>query len=474
MGSDTYSYDANGNQMTRNVSGSSYTLGYDAENRLVSVSGAATATFYYDGDGNRVKSSGSYINLAAGKVPTSDVTLSNAQVVTDNDTWSDNSSQYAKTTTNGLHYVKLDLGAVYPVNKVNVWHYANDGRTYHSTKTQVSENGTTWVTVYDSAVSGEYQEIAQGKQITFATLNVRYVRDYVNGNTVNAGDHWTEIEVWGNGTVTYVGNHFEWTGSTGTMVKYYYAGGSRVAMRRGANSLYWLLGDHLGSQAITADGSGGKISEVRYYPWGGDRYYAYTSSTTYRFTGQRTEFGLGLYYYGARWYDAALGRWIQPDSIIPSTGEGNNPNAVGYVPQGNYSALVVDYHETQFLEQLNYENNSRLQNQNIQLPPVPRNVLAFDRYAYSLNNPVKYTDPSGHCIWDLCIVEGIGLVEITILTIATFATFGATQPGRPEAFAQFIVDLGQQTFQNISNSLASISQADKLPTAGDFPYVAPK
>ncbi len=28
---------------------------YDAENRLTSVSGAATATFVYDGDGNRVK-----------------------------------------------------------------------------------------------------------------------------------------------------------------------------------------------------------------------------------------------------------------------------------------------------------------------------------------------------------------------------------------------------------------------------------
>ncbi len=28
-----------------------YTLAYDAESRLVSVSGAATANFYYDGDG---------------------------------------------------------------------------------------------------------------------------------------------------------------------------------------------------------------------------------------------------------------------------------------------------------------------------------------------------------------------------------------------------------------------------------------
>ena len=31
-------------------------VGYDAENRLVSVSGAATASFSYDADGNRVKS----------------------------------------------------------------------------------------------------------------------------------------------------------------------------------------------------------------------------------------------------------------------------------------------------------------------------------------------------------------------------------------------------------------------------------
>ena len=28
-------------------------------------------------------------------------------------------------------------------------------------------------------------------------------------------------------TTYYAGNHFEWTGSTSTMVKYYYAGGQR-------------------------------------------------------------------------------------------------------------------------------------------------------------------------------------------------------------------------------------------------------
>jgi hypothetical protein len=34
-------------------------------------------------------------------------------------------------------------------------------------------------------------------------------------------------------TTAYVGDGFEWTGSTSTMVKYYSAGGQRVAMRVG-------------------------------------------------------------------------------------------------------------------------------------------------------------------------------------------------------------------------------------------------
>lgn len=38
-------------------------------------------------------------------------------------------------------------------------------------------------------------------------------------------------------TTAYVGNHFEWTGSTSAMVKYDYAGGQRIAMRKGSSTL---------------------------------------------------------------------------------------------------------------------------------------------------------------------------------------------------------------------------------------------
>jgi hypothetical protein len=46
-------------------------------------------------------------------------------------------------------------------------------------------------------------------------------------------------------TTVYIGNYFEWKGSTSTMVKYYYAGAERVAMRTGEANPLWLFGDHL-------------------------------------------------------------------------------------------------------------------------------------------------------------------------------------------------------------------------------------
>ena len=82
-------------------------------------------------------------------------------------------------------------------------------------------------------------------------------------------------------------------------------------------SQWFELADHLGSTAVVANSSGGKTGELRCYAWGETRCEWGSLPTTYRYTGQRLEAGLGLYYYRARWYDPALGRFIQADTIVP-------------------------------------------------------------------------------------------------------------------------------------------------------------
>jgi len=48
------------------------------------------------------------------------------------------------------------------------------------------------------------------------------------------------------------------------MIKYYYADGQRVAMRKGnPGTVSFLLGDHLGSTSLTASSTGGKVAELR-------------------------------------------------------------------------------------------------------------------------------------------------------------------------------------------------------------------
>jgi len=137
-------------------------------------------------------------------------------------------------------------------------------------------------------------------------------------------------------TTVYVGNVYEEV--NGNPAYYYYAGGKRVAVRRNGQ-LYWLLHDHLGSTQLTINDATDDAADLRYRAYGELRYVSGDPQTTYRFTGQRYDEATGLYYYGARYYDPHLGRFIQPDSAYSS-------------PTSN-------------------------------------------RYTYALNNPVRYTDPTG-------------------------------------------------------------------------------
>jgi len=130
---------------------------------------------------------------------------------------------------------------------------------------------------------------------------------------------------------------------------YYYAGSARIAMRvqdsagQNSNGIIWLYTDHLGSTTVTANNIGRDqtVTELRYTAWGESR--GGTALTSFRYTGQR-ESEADLYFYQARFYDSSLGRFVTGDSIIPD----------------------------------------------------PGSSIGWDRYAYTSNNPVNRTDPSGH------------------------------------------------------------------------------
>jgi RHS repeat-associated protein len=80
----------------------------------------------------------------------------------------------------------------------------------------------------------------------------------------------------------------------------------------------------------------------RYCPWGTIRSGSDNAlPTDYTFTGQKLDESTGLMYYGARYYDASLGRFVQADTIVPNPGNPQSLNRYSYV-YNNPLAYVDD------------------------------------------------------------------------------------------------------------------------------------
>ncbi len=146
------------------------------------------------------------------------------------------------------------------------------------------------------------------------------------------------------------------TGSS-TERNHYYLAGQLVAVRvkvaGQTGAFYYFYTDRQGSvHALRkADGTWVNGNYARYDAYGG---YRTLPATTVNpgisdrgYTGHRmnnTGNDLGLIYMNARYYLPEVGRFIRPDTIVPE----------------------------------------------------PANPQSFNRYTYTLNNPVNFTDPSGH------------------------------------------------------------------------------
>jgi RHS repeat-associated protein len=134
--------------------------------------------------------------------------------------------------------------------------------------------------------------------------------------------------------------------------------------------------DHLHSAEILSTSSGGSYQHYEYAAYGNSRFTSSSSafSITRRYASQSFDEETGLYYFGSRYYDPVIGRFIQPDLTIPSL----------FNPQ------------------------------------------AYDRYAYCYDNPLKYFDPDGHAgywadvgqVWLGYYDSGAGFVRGSVFAVA--------------------------------------------------------
>lgn len=145
-------------------------------------------------------------------------------------------------------------------------------------------------------------------------------------------------------TTIYIGKLYECT--SGICSKYIFAAGQRIALKPVGTTeeIYYYHPDHLGSAQAVTNAAGAKVENLAYYPYGQTRMNTGSVNVNHKYTAQELDDSTGLYFYNARYYDPELGRFIQPDTIVPD----------------------------------------------------PTNPQAFNRYSYVINNPINLIDPSGH------------------------------------------------------------------------------
>jgi len=154
--------------------------------------------------------------------------------------------------------------------------------------------------------------------------------------------------------------------------------------------------DAIGSVRMITDANGGVVTRYDYLSFGGDCApnppCTAQSPDTHQFAGKERDTDTGLDYFGARYYDSISGRFTTVDPLL-----------------------------------------------NIQT--AIRDPQQWNRYAYVLNNPVRYTDPDGRCVEDLCAVEfAMGLLAIK----ATQDVAGYLQsPQGQEQLRVMVSSLGQ-------------------------------
>lgn len=201
----------------------------------------------------------------------------------------------------------------------------------------------------------------------------------INSTFVYDGDGGRVKKIVGTTTTRYISKLYECdtTGANTSCSRFIWAGDTRIATVATNGTLHYWHGDHLGSSSVITDSTGAKVQALTYSPYGGVRTnQSFTTPAVdvpYKYTGKEFDYSTDFYFYGSRYYDPWFGRFISPDTIVPNA----------------------------------------------------RDPQDLNRYAYAKNNPMLYTDPSGHFAF-IPILIGI-VVTAAVSTVTSVAIAAATE-----------------------------------------------
>lgn len=156
-------------------------------------------------------------------------------------------------------------------------------------------------------------------------------------------------------TTVYAGEYEKIT-ENGHTREFYYLDGNTIAIKEnGSVKTYLVFTDNLGSILSVMDENGAKVFDASYDAWGKQTVTLNTIGLHRGYTGHEMLSEFDIINMNGRLYDPVLGRFFSPDNYVQ----------------------------------------------------MPDNSQNFNRYSYCLNNPLKYTDPSGD-FWNLIIGAAIG------------------------------------------------------------------
>ena len=126
------------------------------------------------------------------------------------------------------------------------------------------------------------------------------------------------------------------TGSSSDTVRYYHGAGTDepLARKNSSDVVTYYLADHLGSIVQETNANGAVILEREYGPWGD--LLSGASTAGHAFQGREWDSEISLFYFRARYYNAAAGAWTADDPI----GFSGGPNLSQFV--NNNPVRLVD------------------------------------------------------------------------------------------------------------------------------------